>query len=235
MRMSQRILQSGLLAMLLAVGLPTFATAQTAPTPTPAPATPAPATPIAPAPGGTTQPATPAAPSTPSVAQPAPTQPDPPVGASVGEAVVLAAKPALAISGESGWDSGFETLVKSFQMLNDEAKKAGLKVDGRPRALFLQTDDNSFKYQALLPLAEKPATPPTLGQNVTLAETPAGKTLRFPHSGPYDDIDSVYEAITAYLDEKNLTAKGTFLEEYLTDPKDSADPSLEMNIYVFVE
>ncbi len=226
--MTQRFFQRGLLAMLLAFACPVACMAQTSAPPSPVPAAPAPATPATPAP------ATPA-PGIPGVAQPAPTQPDPPVGPSVGEAVTLDAKPALLLSGEGTWDNGFETLVKSFQTLSDEAKKSGVKVDGRPRALFTQTDDNGFKFQAMLPLAEKPAAAPVLGQTVTLGETPAGKTLRFPHSGPYDDIDSVYEAITAYLDEKNLQAKGTFLEEYLTDPKDSADPALEMNIYVFIE
>src|SRR3954447_2045355 len=104
MRMTPRFFQRGLLALALAGSLPVLALAQTAP----APANPVPAAPTTPAPG------------TPGVAQPTPTQPDQPVGPSVGETVTLEAKPALTLGGESSWDSGFETLVKSFQTLNDE-------------------------------------------------------------------------------------------------------------------
>jgi effector-binding domain-containing protein len=48
----------------------------------------------------------------------------------------------------------------------------------------------------------------------------------FKHVGAYDDIDSVYEAITAWLDEKNLTAKGEFIEEYLNEPQGADDALL---------
>lgn len=217
---------------LCAALLPAAARAQgaaptAAPTPAPQPAqtTPAPA-----APAPTAPPAAAAQPTTPEAAKP-----DAPVDPSVGEPVTLEAGPALVLKGQASWDSGFETLVKAFATLKAAAATAKLDVSGRPRVFFEQTDDNNFTYQALLPLAAMPAPAPALPDGVTLGETPAGKTLRFPNTGPYDDIDSVYEAITAYLDEKGIVAKGTFMEEYLGDLKDSADPALALNIYVFLQ
>jgi effector-binding domain-containing protein len=41
--------------------------------------------------------------------------------------------------------------------------------------------------------------------------------LRFVHRGPYDDIDSTYETVTAYLDAKNIEVKDFFVEEYVSD------------------
>ena len=57
----------------------------------------------------------------------------------------------------------------------------------------------------------------------------------FPYEGPYDDIDSAYEAYSAYLEEKGLTATGTFIEEYLVLPEKSDDPSLRVTIYAFLK
>ena len=59
--------------------------------------------------------------------------------------------------------------------------------------------------------------------------------MRFEHRSAYDDIDSTYEAITAYLDEKGIEAKPMFVEEYLTDPKSADDNNLQVDIYVFVK
>jgi effector-binding domain-containing protein len=219
----------------MGVGALAPAVAQTSssqnPTPLPAPGqvTPAPnATPAAgptPAPGAS------------SPATPDQGQPDAVENAMAGEEVNLEARPALSLKGDASWDSGFETLVKAFATLEAEAKKAGLAVDGRPSAFFIQTDDTNFKYEALLPLKSAAPAAASFGQGVTAGTTPAGKAMRFPNAGPYDDIDSVYEAISAYLDEKSITARstGSFMEEYLSDPKDSADPSLRMNVYVFIE
>jgi effector-binding domain-containing protein len=59
--------------------------------------------------------------------------------------------------------------------------------------------------------------------------------MKFQHRGAYEDIDATYEAITAYLDEKNIEAQNLFVEEYLTDPKAPDDASLEVDIYVFIK
>jgi effector-binding domain-containing protein len=59
--------------------------------------------------------------------------------------------------------------------------------------------------------------------------------MKFEHRGSYDDIDSTYEAITAYLDEKGLEAQNIFIEEYLSTPKSADDQDMEVDIYVFVK
>jgi effector-binding domain-containing protein len=36
---------------------------------------------------------------------------------------------------------------------------------------------------------------------VKIGESPSGKAIKFLHRGAYDDIDSTYDLITAFLDE----------------------------------
>ena len=71
-------------------------------------------------------------------------------------------------------------------------------------------------------------------RRVKLGQTPVGKAMKFEHRGEYDDIDSTYDAITAYLDEKGVDAQDVFVEEYLNEPKSSDDPNLQVDIYVLI-
>ncbi|HEV7260694.1 MAG TPA: GyrI-like domain-containing protein [Bosea sp. (in: a-proteobacteria)] len=146
--------------------------------------------------------------------------------------VLLVAKPVLTLSGTAGWDEGFKRLAESFRILRQEAAKAQLPIAGRPLTLFLETDDNGFRYQAMLPVGQGPAGVPALGNGVRAGMSPEGPSLRFVHIAPYDDIDSTYETITAYLEAKSITVKDAFLEEYVGELTDPADPNLEINVYV---
>ena len=150
------------------------------------------------------------------------------------DAVLLVSKPVLMLSGSSSWDEGFKRLSESFRILRQEADRAQLPIAGRPLTLFLETDDNGFRYEAMLPIGQGPAgdRSSTFANGVRPGLSPGGPSLRFVHVAPYDDIDSTYETITAYLEAKSITVKDAFLEEYVGDLADPADPNLEINVYV---
>jgi effector-binding domain-containing protein len=145
--------------------------------------------------------------------------------------VTLPAKPAAVLSGSSSWDEGFENLKKAFQRIEEELGKAGIAPTGRPITVFAQTDDNGFRYDAMVPIERAPEGRTTLAPNITFGVTPSGRALRFVHKGPYDDIDSTYETVTAYLEAKDIDVKDSFIEEYVTDLTSSEDASLEINIF----
>jgi effector-binding domain-containing protein len=65
-----------------------------------------------------------------------------------------------------------------------------------------------------------------------MGQSPSGKMLKFVHRGSYDAMDTTYEAITNYLDTKQLEAQDTFIEEYLTDPLTTAEDELVINVLV---
>ncbi len=225
--------------------------------PTPAPAAPAPAVP-SPAPAApapipalpSPTPAVPAAPTPAAPATPAPsaapdstapgsgntnTEDKQPSDSSISQTLNLPTHPALVVSGQATWDEGFKSITDSFAKLDAAASKNKLTGVGHLLAVFTETDDAGFKFTAMLPLDKAPDGKPDLGAEVTVGETPGGKAMRFQHRGAYDDIDSTYEAITAYLDEKGLEAKNLFAEEYLDQVKTADDNSLEVDIYVFLK
>jgi effector-binding domain-containing protein len=150
--------------------------------------------------------------------------------------LLLEAKPMLSLKGQSTWDDGFESLSEAMQRVEAEAKRLALKTTSKSKTAFLSTDDFGFRYEAFIEFERGPNDPaPALDKDFQLGQSPAGRALKFTHTGPYDDIDTTYEAITAYLDEKGAKARNLFVEEYVKTPKSSEDPALEMNIFILVE
>ena len=143
---------------------------------------------------------------------PAPLQP----GDAFGEEVTLPQRTMVYLKGHSNWDAAFDTLVDAFKSLGEYLDKQGIKPTGAAMTIYTATDDKGFSFEAAMPIAAAPANPPK--GDIATGPAPSGKMLKFVHRGSYDAMDSTYEAITNYLDDKHLEAQGLFIEEYVTDP-----------------
>ena len=55
------------------------------------------------------------------------------------------------------------------------------------------------------------------------------------NSGSYDGMDTTYDAITNYLDQKGLEAKDLFIEQYVTDPVTTPEDKLVIEVFVPVK
>ncbi|MBV9556438.1 MAG: GyrI-like domain-containing protein [Pseudolabrys sp.] len=167
--------------------------------------------------------APPAIPMSPS---PSPLQP----GDAFGQEVTLPERTIVFIKGEGTWDKAFETLVEAFKSLNQYLDKQALKSNGPAMTIYTSTDDTGFRFQAALPVDAAPKNPPK--GDIAVGNAPSGKALKFVHRGSYDAMDSTYEAITNYLDEKRLEAKDLFIEEYNGDPVTADQNKLIVNVFV---
>ena len=262
--MISRAIAHGRLAVLICVliaGAPLAivdgAAQQAAPTTpaTPGVSQPAPATPAA-TPSTSAPAATPSAPPAASTPAPAPSAtPAPPPAAatppashaapapdasgsddsSSGQLLEMTAHPAAIVEGKANWSEGFGAVTGALDQIKGELAKAGIAASGRPITVFTETDDNGFSYRAMIPIEKAPEGKVALSDAVKFGQTPAGKAMKFEHRGSYEDIDSTYEAITAYLDEKGLEAANLFVEEYLNEVKTPDDPNLQVDIYVLLK
>lgn len=160
---------------------------------------------------------------------PAPLQP----GDAFGEEVTLPERTIVYLKGHSNWDAAFDTLVDAFKSLNEYLDKQGMKPTGAAMTIYTQTDDNGFSFDAAMPIAAAPANPPK--GDIAIGQAPSGKALKFVHRGSYDAMDSTYEAITNYLEDKHLEAKDLFIEEYATDPVKANADNLVVNVFVPVK
>jgi effector-binding domain-containing protein len=169
----------------------------------------------------------PAAPAMP--ASPSPLQP----GDAFGEEVTLPPRTIVYLKGHTNWDAAFDTLVDAFKSLNEYLDKQGIKPNGPAMTIYTQTDDTGFQFEAAVPVAEAPANPPK--GDIAVKQAPSGRALKFVHRGSYDAMDSTYEALTNFLDDKRLEAKDLFIEEYATDPVKSDPDKLVINVFVPVK
>ena len=160
---------------------------------------------------------------------PAPLQP----GDAFGEEVTLPERTIVYLKGHSNWDAAFDTLVDAFKSLNEYLDKQGIKPNGAAMTIYTQTDDSGFQFEAAMPIAAAPENPPK--GDIAIGQAPSGKALKFVHRGSYDAMDSTYEAITNYLDDKHLDAKDLFIEEYASDPVKANADNLVVNVFVPVK
>lgn len=235
--------------------------APAAPTAAPSPETATPGA-AAPAPSTSTPPATPAtppaapnmespapaapppaapnpesvAPQTPPSATPPGSEPPPVIAApktdedAFGAEVTLEPKTVVTFQGKGNWDSAFETVQSAFRAIDEALARAGVKPSGPPMVIYLDSNDNGFTYRAAVPVESAP-NDDALG-DFKVGQSPAGAMLKFTHRGSYDTMDMTYEAITNFLESKNLDAKDLFIEEYVTDPLTTPENKLVINVYV---
>ena len=182
------------------------------------------AQPASPPAGSTQTPPVPAKPSDPGTPQPLQ------AGDAFGQEVNLPERNIVYFKGHTNWDSAFDTLADAFKSLREYLDKQGIKPNGLAMTIYTQTDDTGFQFEAALPVAEIPKDPPK--GDIAAGPAPSGKALKFVHRGSYDAMDSTYEAITNYLDDKQLEAKDLFIEEYVTEPVAANAEKLVVNVFV---
>jgi effector-binding domain-containing protein len=147
-----------------------------------------------------------------------------------GEEVTMAETTIIYFAGSGLWDSAFETIVSAFKSVYGALDKLGIKANGAPMTIYTATDDTGFQFQAAVPVAQAPSTPPA--GDIKVGKSPIGKALKFVHRGSYDAMDTTYEAITNYLDDKRLEAKDLFVEQYMKDPVTTPEDDLVVEVYV---
>jgi effector-binding domain-containing protein len=200
-------------AAVLAFGLASSALAQA-----PAPAQPMP-------PAQADPPPPPLSPPTPPAARPS-TDP-------FGEEAMLTAKTIVYLKGNGTWDNAYDTLIDAFKSVYAFLDKQGIKHAGPAITIYTSADDTGFQFQAAVPISEELKDPPK--GDIEVGKSPGGRALKFVHRGSYDSMDSTYEAITNYLDEKRLEAQDIFVEEYETDPVKTPEDKLVVTVYVPVK
>lgn len=146
-----------------------------------------------------------------------------------GEALNMSARNVVLAKATAKWDTAFDTIIKTIKSAQAALDKAGGKAAGPYLIIYTSTDDAGFSFQAAIPVDDVPANLP---KELTKGQSPAGKALKFIHRGSYDNMDNTYEAITNHLDEKKLEALDSFIEEYTTDPINTAEDKLIINVLV---
>jgi effector-binding domain-containing protein len=209
-----RIFQAFAIFLTVLAGVPAHAQSDPAPTPQ--------------------QPTAPLNPAEPPKPVPDPME-EPSADASNAIEFILQPRPVAYIESNALWDDNFDTMKASIAQVQAEIERLKLKTAGDPLGVYLDTDDNGFRFQLMIPIEAPPPSSITPSPPVKFGTSPVGRSMRFESKGAFDEVDSLYEAISAYLDERQLTMRTPYIEEYQTPLGSSSDPQFRMRIYVILD
>ena len=150
-----------------------------------------------------------------------------------GQETKLAARPILYVAGSGTWDKAYDTLTEAFKKVSAYMGSAGLKAAGPAMTIYTAMDDTSFNFRAAIPVTELPKSLPQ--EKIGTGRSPGGKALKFVHRGSFQDMTSTYDAISHYVEGRQLAAKELLIEEYVTDLLTTPADRLVVNIFVPLE
>lgn len=111
----------------------------------------------------------------------------------------------------------------------------GLQPVGQPLAINESFDDDGYRFEAGIPVAQDPQIDREEGGAVGVRTVPATRAVRLVHVGPYRQMTESYNALTAFLAARGLEAVGPSWEEYISDPGDTPEEELVTHIYMPIE
>ena len=137
----------------------------------------------------------------------------------------MTANPFAYVEGKANWTRSFQR--SDGVPCRDQSggsTRPGSTIGRPPDRRVSAVGRDRLQLSGRLSARDRPGRQTSLSDVENLLKTPAGKAMRFQHAGSYADIDSTYDAITAYLDEKGIDAQDSFVEEYQNDVKTPTIP-----------
>lgn len=148
-----------------------------------------------------------------------------------GEEVQLPERTLLLRTTRTSWEEAWSSIVEAFKTVRADAEKLGVKVTGLPLVMYRSTADDSFEFDAALPIEAAPVKAPT-EEGLRVGPGRSGKALKFVYRGAFDSMDSTYELISNFIDSKKVNAEDLSIEEYVSDPATTKPAEIVINIYM---
>jgi effector-binding domain-containing protein len=149
-----------------------------------------------------------------------------------GEEVQLPERTLLMRRTRTSWDEAWPGIVDAFKAVRADAERLNLKVTGDPLVIYRSTADDSFEFDAALPIEAAPATPLPAEGDLHAGPARTGKAIKFIYRGAFDAMDGTYELISNYIDSNKIDAEDLSIEEYVTDPVKTNPKEIVLNIYM---
>jgi len=145
----------------------------------------------------------------------------------------LEAAKVLAIKATVKSDAVGAKLGELYPRLMDCLKESGIEMTGPPYSKYYSWDpEGETEMEAGIPVSGAVECE----EDIEYIELPPCKVVTCMHTGPYEEIGPVYDAIQAYITEKGMTISGAVWEVYVTDPNSEPDPAkYKTQVYFPVE
>lgn len=136
----------------------------------------------------------------------------------------------LCISGSTSQDvpNISEKYGYSFDQLMSNIQVNGMEMAGSPVTVTTHWGDNKYEYQNCIPVEEIKGD---LSASVVERTSYEGTAVRIVHIGPYENLESSYNDIMAYIEQFGFEMVGFPWEVYISDPSNTTDDKLVTHIY----
>ncbi|MEM7353138.1 MAG: SRPBCC family protein, partial [Acidobacteriota bacterium] len=153
------------------------------------------------------------------------------------ETTQVEAIPIAYLSGTSSQDSAAiaEAFGNAYGQIGAFMGAHGLAPAGQPIAINAAWEDESYAFDAAIPITALPEGEVPADSAVQIGQTYAGKVLKAVHVGPYSDLESTYEKITAYLTAYGIETADRSWDEWVSDPGQTPEEELVTHIYFPIE
>jgi len=117
-------------------------------------------------------------------------------------------------------------LGEAYKTILDYLSEIGKMPHGAPFVAYYNMDMENLDIEVGFPVGR-----PLSGQETVLpGEIPGGKYAAATYTGPYHQISSAYEALTAWVQQHNYEVSGIAYEIYLNDPSNVPPDELQTQI-----
>ncbi len=128
-----------------------------------------------------------------------------------------------------------EYFTRTYGQIGMFCGKNGIEPKGMPVAIYHGMTEamDSFDTEAAFPVAFE--TDVELGEGLSYVEIPEGRLVSAIHYGPYNTVNSTWEAVMIYIKENELEENGPSYEAYLNDPATVEESEIMTQICVPVK
>jgi effector-binding domain-containing protein len=145
---------------------------------------------------------------------------------------VLQAEPLdiLYISGGSSQDPEdiAGALASAYREISTFMAEHEMEMSSQPMAITRAWDEEGYEFDAAIPVEMKEVE---LSGHVQAGQSPSGRAVRVIHTGPYDEMISTYEKLSAYMAVHGLAEGQVSWEHYISDPGTTAEEELVTHVY----
>jgi effector-binding domain-containing protein len=134
-----------------------------------------------------------------------------------------AAQPALTIRTTASAQNLPDVLAQGFADLVQHLGWLHAQPAGAPYVAYYNKDVQHLDIEIGIPVV---APLPGEGE-IRLREIPAGKMAACLYTGPYNELESAYTALTEWVTAEGYTATGVAYEQYLNDPLNTPQQDLQ--------
>lgn len=146
------------------------------------------------------------------------------------ELVESRAEPILYIPTSSGQSEQAlaSALGAAYGAISRFMASRGIEHTGKPMSISHARAENSYEFDAAIPIGTADVTPTG---NIQLGYTPSGPAVRAVHEGPYGTLENTYRKVAAYLAVHRLEHTGVTWEHYISDPGETPAEDLITHVY----